>query len=82
MVDGSAIKLGTIRVGDAYGISLETQLGACHAELVGQTVSLVDRDFCIFEDHDALVFELFADDEIKTEVGHRSSLHVSDPRVI
>jgi hypothetical protein len=77
MVDGSAVELSTVSVGNAHSISPGTQLGARQAKLVREAVSLIDRDFCVFEDHDALIFELFVYDEIKTEVGHCSSLHVS-----
>ena len=69
MIDRSTVELGTVSVGDPHK-SYGTQLRTGYAKLICQAIGLVDRDFCVFEDHDALIFELFAYDEIKTEVGH------------
>jgi len=74
LVNRSTVKLTTISVSNAHSISLRTELRTRDANLLGKAISLIDRDFCVFEDHDALIFEYFADDEIKTEVGHWSSL--------
>jgi hypothetical protein len=77
MVDGSAVELGTVSVSHAHSISPGTQLRPRQTKFAREAISLIDRDFCIFEDHDALIFELLVYDEIETEVGHCSSLHVS-----
>jgi hypothetical protein len=77
MIDGSAVKFDAVSVGNTHSISPGTQLRTSYAKLASEAVSLVDCEFRVFEDHDALIFELSAYDEIKTEVGHRFSLHVS-----
>jgi hypothetical protein len=74
LVNRSTVKLTTISVSNAYSISLRTQLRTRDANFLCEAVSLINRKFCVFEDHNALFFEYFADDEIKTEVGHWSSL--------
>jgi hypothetical protein len=55
-------------------LTSRTQLRTDDAKLARETISLIHRDFCAFEDHAALVFEIFADDEIKIEVGHGNHL--------
>src|SRR6266403_2347188 len=73
-VDRSTVELVTVCVGNAHGISPREQLRTSDAKLAREAISLIDRDFCVFEDHAALVFEIFADDEIKIEVGHWNHL--------
>src|SRR6476469_9384874 len=74
MVDRSTVELLTVCVSDSHGTSPRTQLRTDDAKLARETISLVDRNFCIFEDHTALVFEIFADDEVEIEVGHWNHL--------
>jgi hypothetical protein len=69
-VDRSTVELLTIFVSNSHGTSPRTQLRTDDTKLARETISLIDRDFCVFEDHATLVFEIFADDEIKIEVGH------------
>src|SRR6266403_4211905 len=73
-VDRSTVELVTVCVGNAHGISPRTQLRTSDTKFAREAISLIDRDFCVFEDHAALVFEIFADDEIKIEVGHLNRL--------
>ena len=73
-VDRSTVELLTVCVSNPHGTSSRTQLRTDDAKLARETISLIDRDFCAFEDHAALVFEIFADDEIKIEVGHGNHL--------
>jgi hypothetical protein len=74
MVDRGTVELLTVCISNSHGTSSRTQLRTDYAKLARETISLIDRDFCIFEDHAALVFEIFADDEIKIEVGHWNRL--------
>src|SRR5260370_34469873 len=69
-VDRSTVELVTVSVGDAHGTSPRTQLGTNDAKLAREAISFIDRVFCVFEDHAALVFEICADNEIKIEVWH------------
>src|SRR3954451_18107665 len=75
-VDRSTVELVAVSVGNAYGTSCRTQLGTNDAKFAREAVSLVDRVIRVFEDHAALAFEVRADDEIKIEVWHWSSLPV------
>jgi hypothetical protein len=72
--DRSTVELLTVCVSDSHGTSSRTQLRTDDAKLARETISLIDRNFCIFEDHTALVFEIFADDEVEIEVGHWNHL--------
>jgi hypothetical protein len=74
VIDGSTVKFSTVSVCNAHSISSGAQLRTRHTELTCEAVSLIDCYFRVFEDHDTLIFELFAYDEIKTEIGHRRSL--------
>src|SRR5262249_47213652 len=47
-------------------------------KLAREAISFIDRVFCVFEDHAALVFKLRTDDEIKIEVWHWSPLPCSN----
>jgi hypothetical protein len=73
-IDRSTVKLLAVCVSDAHGAAPRTKLGTDDAKLTRNTISLIDRDFCVFEDHAALVLEVFANDEIKIEVGHWNRL--------
>src|SRR5207302_10743876 len=73
-VDRSTVELLTVCVSDSHGTSPRTQLRTDDAKLARETISLIDRDFCVFEDHATLVFEIFADDEVEIEVGHLNHL--------
>src|SRR5438034_10086818 len=68
--DRKTIELLTVCVSNSHGTPPRTQHGTDDAKLARETISLIDRDFRVFEDHATLVFEIFADDEIKIEVGH------------
>ena len=72
--DRSTVELLAVCVSNSHGTSPRTQLRTDDANLARETISLIDRDFCIFEDHAALVFEIFADDEVEIEVGHLNHL--------
>jgi hypothetical protein len=72
--DRSTVKLLAVCVSDAHSTAPRTKLGTDDAKLARNTISLIDRDFCVFEDHAALVLEIFANDEIKIEVGHWNRL--------
>jgi hypothetical protein len=72
--DRSTVKLLAVCVRDAHGTAPRTKLGTDDAKLARNTISLIDRDFCVFEDHAALALEIFANDEIKIEVGHWNRL--------
>src|SRR5258708_18613507 len=71
--DRSTVELLTV-CSNSHGTSPRTQLRTDDAKLARETISLIDRDFCVFEDHATLVFEIFADDEIKIEVWHWNRL--------
>src|SRR5262249_32370710 len=77
-LDRSTVELVTVSVGNAHGTSLGTQLGTNDAKLAREAISFIDRVFCVFEDHAALVFKLRTDDEIKIEVWHWSPLPCSN----
>src|SRR5258708_20053354 len=73
-VDRSTVELVTVCVGNAHGISPRTQLRTSDTKFAREAISLIDRDFCPFEDHAALVFVIFPDDENKIDVGHLNRL--------
>src|SRR5207302_7201689 len=73
-IDRRTVELLTVCVSDSHGTAPRTKLRTDDAKLNRNTISLIDRDFCVFEDHAALVFEIFANDEIKIEVGHWNRL--------
>src|SRR6267142_5878133 len=77
-VDWGTVELLTVCVSNSHGTSPRTQLRTDDTKLARETISLIDRDFCVFEDRATLVFEIFADDEIKIEVGHWNRLPSSN----
>src|SRR3954467_5117451 len=79
-IDRSTVELVAVSVGNAHGTSCRTQLGTNDAKFAREAVSLIDRVIRVFEDHAALAFEVRADDEIKIEVWHWSSLPVPTAR--
>jgi hypothetical protein len=70
----STVELPAVCVGNSHGAPPRTQLRTDDAKLARETISLIDRDFRVFEDHAALAFEILADNEIKIEVGHWNHL--------
>jgi hypothetical protein len=75
-VDRRTVEFVTVSVGNAHRTSPRSQVGTNNAKLAREAISLIDRDFRVFEDHATLVLEIFTDDEIKIEVGHWTHLPV------
>jgi hypothetical protein len=65
-VDWGTVELLTVCVSNSHGTSPRTQLRTDDTKLARETISLIDRDFCIFEDHAALVFEIFAAGDVES----------------
>src|SRR5271167_4590840 len=62
-----AVEFRILAVGYANGATPRTQLWTHDRKLGCQAIGFIERDMSVFEDHAALVFELFAYDEIKIE---------------
>ncbi len=79
---GDRIKRGAIEflvlaVGEAYSATPRTQLRTHDIKLACEGIGFLESDLSVFEDHTALIFELFAYDEVKIEVGHTNRLPIS-----
>src|SRR6266403_4611899 len=79
---GDRIKRGAIEflvlaVGEANSATLRMQLRMHDIKLACKGIGFLESDLSVFEDHTALIFELFAYDEVKIEVGHTNRLPIS-----
>src|SRR5271169_1568520 len=70
------VEFPVLAVGNANGATSRTQLWTYDRKLGCQAIGFIERDMSVFEDHAALVFELFAYDEIKIKVGHTNRLQI------
>src|SRR6266446_911140 len=79
---GDRIKRGAIEflvlaVGEPNSATPRTQLRTHDIKLACKGIGFLESDLSVFEDHTALIFELFAYDEVKIEVGHTNRLSIS-----
>lgn len=76
-IERGAIEFLVLAVGEADGATPRMQLWTHDIKLACEGIGLLESDLSVFEDHTALVFEIFAYDEVKIKVGHTNRLPIS-----
>jgi hypothetical protein len=76
-IERSPTEFPVLAVGDPNGASPRSQIWTHDRKLACEAFGPFERALSVFEDHAALTFELFVDDEIKIKVGHANRLQIN-----